>query len=300
MEALSQLSYGPVNLKGIRYKIPSTDKMALGKALTNRAISSKLSIVVMKKYFLAALVTFSCSLLYADIDDFQGPQVDLEKTHWEFGFQTGIAIPIGNKSSSLLANNSAFLISDPADPGEDEFAENGYPSPDFTAQTLIKGNVQNALFVGGHLYYRLTSWIAAGIEGSATIQRDLIITQSGPAFQVPIYHVEYESHGEQVVPAIRIGGWMGNIRPYAMAGAGPYYLFQRVTAELLDPDDPDHPPVVAGETNNTYLSALWGGGIDFNFFNQGSVGLMVQYQRVFMPGNNLQYFIPTARFDYHF
>ena len=93
---------------------------------------------------------------------------------------------------------------------------------------------------------------------------------------------------------------MGNIRPYIMGGAGPYFLYERVTAELLDPDDPNHPPVIAGESNKTYLSALWGGGIDFNFLNQGSVGLAVQYQRVFRPGTNLQYFVPSVRFIYHF
>src|ERR1019366_1763511 len=252
-----------------------------------------------KKVFATLLVGLCCTALYADMDDFEGPEVDLAKSHWEFGIQTGLAVVIGNKISSILANNSAFLISDPGTPGEDEFLENGLPSPDFTAQSLIQGNVQNAPFVGGHLYYNLTSWLAAGIEGSFTFQRSVKITSSGD-FNVPIYHVDFVSHGGQIAPSIRFGAWMGNFRPYVMAGAGPYFLYQRVTAELLDPDDADHPPVIAGETSKTYLSSLWGGGVDFNFFHQGSVGLAVQYQRVFMPGNNLQYFIPNLRFTYHF
>ena len=252
------------------------------------------------KLVFVALLGFICSNLFADMNDFEGPEVDLRHMHWEFGIQTGLAIPIGNKNTSTLANNSAFLMSDPASPGEDEFAENGYPSPDFKGHTLVSGDVGNGFFVGGHLYRRLNSWIALGIEGSVTTERSVKITQSGPAFQVPIYDVEFRSFGGQAAPAIRLGRWMGTFRPYVMAGAGPYYLHERLTAELLERDDPNHPPVVAAETNETYLSALWGGGVDIDFLHQGSVGLAVQYQRVFMPGNNLQYFVPSLHFDYHF
>jgi len=253
-----------------------------------------------KKTIILGLLLGACTSAFADIEDFDAPEADLRQTRWEFGIQTGLAIPFGNKSISILANNSAFLISDPASLGEDEFAENGLPSPDFKAQTPITGDVQNGFFVGGHMYIHVTHWLSAGLEGSVTTERAVLITQSGPAFRVPIYNVDYRSHGAQIAPAIRLGGWMGNLRPYAMAGAGPYYLHELVTAELLDPDDAQHPPVVAAQTDNTYLSALWGGGIDFKFHDQGSLGLAVQYQRVFMPGNNLQYFVPSMRFDYHF
>jgi hypothetical protein len=253
-----------------------------------------------KKCLMVSLLGLSCTAAKADNFDFAGPEIDLPNTRWEIGVQAGLAVPIGNKNTSILANNSAFLLSDPGTPGEDEFAENFLPSPDFTAQTLIQGDMLSAANVGGHAYFRLLPGIALGVEGSVTIQRGVSITKSGPAYQVPIYDVEFRSHGAQIAPAIRLGGWLGNIRPYAMAGAGPYFLYQRLTAELLDRDDPNHPPVIAGETSNTYLSALWGGGLDINFFNEGTLGLAVQYQRVFMPGNNLQYFIPTARFNYHF
>jgi hypothetical protein len=252
-----------------------------------------------RKFLAALLIVGNLATLVRASDDLVAPEDKLARAHWEFGVQTGLAVPVGNKSTSILANNSAFLVSDPATLGEDEFRENGLASPDFTAQTQITGTVQPSAYVGGHGYYRLTSWMAAGIEGSFMIQRNEVMTAGGP-FAARIYNTDYSYNGAQVAPSLRFGGWIGGFRPYVMAGAGPYYLSQRVTSELNDPDDPEHPPIVAAQTTTTYLSAIWGGGIDFKFFSEGSIGLAVQYQRIFMPGNNLQFFIPTLRFDAHF
>src|SRR5438094_975863 len=117
----------------------------------------------------------SCS---ATDDFFSDRSNDLRKSHWEFGIQTGYAMPIGNKSRSIQASNAVFLISDPPFPGEDEFAENGLATPDFNAFSTIQGDVQNTFYAGAHLYYRITPWIATGMEGSLSVQRAVLITQS--------------------------------------------------------------------------------------------------------------------------
>lgn len=254
----------------------------------------------MKKYW---VVLAACQTLTAwavsPASDFESSPSTLENSHWEIGVHTGYAFPIGNKSQSIWASHQLFLYSDPDVPGEDEFGENGLPAPDPNGQSFVEGNMRPAFWAGGHAYYRLTSWIGAGLEGSVMMQRSLTKLQTG-AFDVPIYETEYKAHGEQIAASVRIGHWMGNFRPYGMVGAGPYFLTERVTADLIDPDDPDHSPLIAAERSDTYMSAIWGGGIDVNFFNEGSVGFALQYQRVFKPGNNLQFMIPSLRFDYHF
>lgn len=215
---------------------------------------------------------------------------------WEFGVHTGIAFPFGQKSLSILGNNSVFLLSDPSEPGEDEFAENGLPSPDFTGQTRINGSAEPMAYVGGHYYYHLIPWVALGLEASAAIQRNEPISAAGP-FGVPLYKTDYSFQGFQIAPTARIGDWIGPIRPYGMIGVGPYFWHERLTAELNDPDDTDHPALVAAQNDHTYTSTIFGGGIDVKLFDAGSLGVALQYQRIFNPQHTLQFVIPTVHFD---
>ena len=45
--------------------------------------------------------------------------LSIETKRWEFGLHFGEALTLGNKSASILADNSAFLVSDPGLLGED-------------------------------------------------------------------------------------------------------------------------------------------------------------------------------------
>jgi opacity protein-like surface antigen len=153
--------------------------------------------------------------------------------------------------------------------------------------------------VGAQLYYKLTDWVAAGFEGSYEIEDEVAVKGGGP-FEVPIYNTHFRTHGAQAVLAVRLGGWIYGVRPYVMAGLGPYMRSMAVTSELNDPDDADHPPVEAGSRTDTYASSLIGGGIDIQVMSSGSIGLAIQYQRAYAPGHGIQYVIPQAHFDYHF
>ncbi len=231
--------------------------------------------------------------------DASSEHVDLHRGNWDFGIHFGFAKPIGNRSMSIAANNSAFAVSDPGSLGEDEFGENGLPLPDLAGQTQLLGDMNSSYLVGAQLYYKLTPWVSTGLEGSYAIENSVDITVGGP-FLSRIYNTHYKLHGTQFALALRLGDWIGGIRPYVMAGAGPYLASEDVTAELNDPDDPDHPPIDAASVSNLYMSMIYGGGLDFRFFSAGSVGIGIQYQRVLRPNSNWQFLIPTARFDYHF
>src|SRR5689334_15803631 len=88
-------------------------------------------------------------------DLFKDPgEVSMENRRWEFGLHVGESFPVGDKSIAIDAANSVFLFSDPDLPGEDEFAENGLPTPDFTATTHITGELKKTVNIGAHLYYR--------------------------------------------------------------------------------------------------------------------------------------------------
>jgi hypothetical protein len=229
----------------------------------------------------------------------ESDRLQIESKHWDFGLQFGYAMAIGDKSTSITADNSVFLYSDPDTPGEDEFAENGLPSPDFAGQTVISGDRKDSYWVGAHLYYHLTSWIGLGTEASYIVEDKIAINASGP-FGESIYDTQYKTHSFQDVLSVRLGGWMGGIRPYVMAGVGPYVYTEGVTTDLTDPDDPNHTPLDAAGQTHVYASVLYGGGLDFKVLEEGSVGLGLQFQQAYMPGKDLMYVIPSARFAYHF
>ena len=223
----------------------------------------------------------------------------LEDTKWEVGLHVGQMRPVGNITISIQASNAAFLVSDPGQLGEDEFSENGITPPDFSGSTLVTGDLEKSYAIGLHVYRKTLPWLAVGGEFLYMFGGSLPITAGGP-FVTPIYDTTYSIHGFQTVVSARIGDWIGPIRPYAMAGVGPYLLTQTVSSELNDPDDPDHPPVVAASRSDGYFSVLYGGGLDVKFFNEGSIGAGIFMQQAFIPGNDLKFVMPVLRFTYHF
>lgn len=186
---------------------------------------------VHRTLFLVSVIGFcGVGTSYADFDesssfgrmDDDSSGIRVERKRWEFGLQFGQAIATGNKSSSIVAENSAFLVSDPAFPGEDEFTENGLTPPDFTGQTVIQGDLSKSFVLGAHWYYKLTPWIATGIEADYAFEYKIDIAEGGP-FTAPIYATKYRAHGFQQVFALRLGDWMGNVRPYVMGESGLTY-----------------------------------------------------------------------------
>jgi len=153
-------------------------------------------------------------------------EVRMESSRWEFGLHGGVAIPVGDKSLAIDAANSAFLLSDPDFPGEDEFGENGLPTPDFTATTHITGEMKKVGSLGAHLYYKCTPWLSAGLEASYALQHNMGFTFGGP-FAAPIYETKYSVNSFEAIPSIRLGGWLGRIRPYILGGAGPMSLLRK-------------------------------------------------------------------------
>ena len=142
-------------------------------------------------------------------------------------------------------------------------------------------------------------WVSVGVEASIASGQDVKVSFGGP-FASPIYTTTYRMHSLQPVLAVRIGDWVGPLRPWAMAGFGPYFIYQKVTSELNDADDPQHPPVVAADQSDAYGSLLYGVGLDIRFFDEGSVGLGLQYQQVYASPHSLKFAIPMARFTCHF
>jgi hypothetical protein len=222
----------------------------------------------------------------------------IESLRWEFGFRFAKASGVGKlRRQSVQANNSAFLVSDPGNIGEDEFAENGLPSPNFAGQTTLVADRQSMTMLGFHTYYRAMPWVAVGFEFSYFLREDLPVVAAGP-FSAPIYKTRWWTTGMQPVAAVRLGDWIRGYRPWVMFGMGPYWVYQHVTAELLDPDDADHPPVQAANTVDVYKSLLYGLGLDVRWFDEGSVGVAYQWMNV--PDLGQMFGELQLRLAYHF
>jgi hypothetical protein len=217
---------------------------------------------------------------------------------WEFGLEIGQARPIGSRMRSIVADNSAFLFSDPGELGEDEFAENGLVSPDFSGKTTIIGDTPNFLVGGFHLYYSVASWFSAGLVTLHGFERALNITSGGP-FTSVIYDTKYRMHTTSAIPVLRVGPWIGPLRPYVAAGVGPYYVSETVTSELVDIDDPDHPPVKSASKDRFYVAAHASAGLDVRIFS-GILGVCFAEEKAFTPGSPTQFFIPTLTFSTEF
>jgi hypothetical protein len=234
--------------------------------------------------------------------------LDIDQGRWEFGIHVGVAKPVGKHHVSATGQNSAFLRSDPGSPGEDEFEENGLASPDFSGQSTFQGELRQSYLIGGHLYFKVIPWVALGLDASYSVEHKVSLDAFPASFDSPIYDIRYKVSGGQLTFGGRFGGWIGVFRPWVMGGVGPYLFSQSITAELDEPkltggpnDDADHPPVDMGAPSaKIYMSTLVGVGIDLRIQSSGSIGIGLQEQHVFKPGNALEFLIPTARFDYHF
>src|SRR5439155_26176748 len=106
-----------------------------------------------------------------------------------------------------------------------------------------------------------------------------------------------------VTPTFRIGSWLnglGNLhwRPYLEAGAGWYEILEKANFKFEGNQFLFR--FQFEEQTNDYLGAHAGGGLEFEVYPQGVVGVQFAYHRVFSRPQNLQFFSPGLRFSYIF
>ena len=156
----------------------------------------------------------------------------------------------------------------------------------------------------------LTSWLTFGVQGGVSLGNKQTVANgmipfesfdaSGNLFseQVLGYDINYNLLVYHVEPILQFGPWipLGNFsfRPYGTIGAGVDHAEETVTLSVAGADFP------LASRSTTAFGLLTGAGVDFRFWQYGSVGAEYQYQQIYASPHNWTLGLPTLKFSYLF
>jgi hypothetical protein len=218
---------------------------------------------------------------------------------WDFGLENGVFIPLKKGQYQHDIPNTKVLEILGNEGLGDENAE-GFVTPDLTSRSRVSATLKPMTDVGGHLYYQWSPELQVGLEGGYAVRRSLFIDQRG-AFhaKATFLDIQYEGNAVHITPMVKWGRWFKWFRPVVGAGPGWYFFREVLKLKFTDPDDSVAPLVLVDHTLQfTGVAASMGG--DFKIGSRGTLGLSLQYNKVFGGSNSLDFILPKASLSVQF
>jgi hypothetical protein len=217
---------------------------------------------------------------------------------WEFGVDLGYAVPTQKASFSSVVNNQrAYDLLNGEGVG-DEVAE-GWVAPPLPGESTVAGTMRGGADVGAHLYRRVNSWLAAGLDAGYLLKREVHVDNPGIYVPSNFLTLLYNASILHASFPAKVGPELGGVRPYLLAGPGVYLVQQRATIGFNDPDDPQLKPIDVVHRDTLRFGLDGGVGIE-DRLGQGLIGLEVQYHRIFAGKDHVDFYEPRLRFAVRF
>jgi hypothetical protein len=215
------------------------------------------------------------------INDFRPGSVSLETARWQVGVGVGYTFIQNAPTITQTTTN--------------DLAPYGFP--DELVVATVEGRMKNSVVVQLYGYRRLTPLVSLGFEADYHIQHKIdAIMQNQPIYG-PYYVTSHEKIF-QLMPALRLNStWKGPWRFYGTGGAGWAYVGRDNTAHY---SFSSYGLSFSQKSQNNYLSTSLGGGIEYSLSEEGTIGLDMRYNTIFVTDETLHFLTPTARFNFHF
>ena len=246
---------------------------------------------------LVGLLAGLCGSSRADGDDLPDTwPVDssgwINYNNWEFDLGGGASLPLGSKGTYPALNAIYFVL-------------DGNTMNLLGATEIISSPVKKTLKTSASgdlaVLYHLTHAFSFGVQFGYAFGHEMGIGEQDILDHALVaagnhFTVDYSMKVADLAALFKVAPWMseGRLRPFVLFGPAIFNVHQDSSLTLAGYTFRFH------DVTDNYLGATAGGGLAYQFERNWWLSLQAQYEKVFKPGDTLQFLVPSMQLTFHF